>query len=248
MTLYRLTEFAELDSTNRYAAANLARLAHGDVIQAAIQTAGRGRWQRSWVSHLPGNLCLSLVLKPQGRPVAELPLVNVSQWLALCTCRVLAARGVTATLKWPNDILVHHCKIAGILAETVVMGGDFLGLVLGIGINLNLDAATLATIDQPATALNLELGRRVDVAGIRDALLTEFFNGYDAFLKTGFAGIRAEYLALCPFLGREVEVRRAAGSLRGVARDITAAGELELRTATGTVETVSLGEMFVAAT
>ena len=127
MNRYRVSEFAELDSTNRYACGRLRELADGDVIQAGIQTAGRGRWERKWISDVPGNLCLSLVLKPVGPP-AELPLAGLSQLLALSVCRVLETYGVPPALKWPNDIQVAGRKIAGILAETVVEGSEFLGL------------------------------------------------------------------------------------------------------------------------
>jgi len=243
MATYRLIEFAELDSTNCYACANLGRLAHGDVIQALVQTAGRGRWQRPWVSHVPGNLCLSFVLKPAGNP-ARLPLASLSQLLAVCVCRVLDTYGVKATLKWPNDIQVDGRKIAGILAETAVQGSEFLGLVLGIGVNLNLNDATLVTIDQPATSLNLVLGRAVAVTPFRDSLAGEFMNSYRALLETGFPLIRGEYLGRCAFIGSEVEVRHAQETLRGCARDVNAEGELVLLREDGELRTVSHGEMF----
>jgi BirA family transcriptional regulator, biotin operon repressor / biotin---[acetyl-CoA-carboxylase] ligase len=246
VTPYRLIEFAELDSTNRYACAQLAELAHGDVIQAAVQTAGRGRMARRWISHLPGNLCLSLVLKPAGAAPAALPLANLSQLLALSVCRALEARGVTATLKWPNDILVGGRKIAGILAETVQRGGEFQGLVLGLGVNLNLDPTVLAQIDQPATALNLEVGHPVDVPAFRDALLADFFAGYEPLLAQGFGAIHAEFVARCPFLGQTVQVRSGNELVRGTARAITPDGALELSGRDGPTRTITIGEMFVS--
>ncbi|HLP76491.1 MAG TPA: biotin--[acetyl-CoA-carboxylase] ligase [Candidatus Paceibacterota bacterium] len=243
MASYRLIEFAELDSTNRYACANLRQLADGDVIQAQVQTAGRGRWQRSWVSHVPGNLCLSFVLKPAGVP-SELPLASLSQLLAVCVVRVLDRHSVLATLKWPNDIQVDRRKIAGILAESVVEGSEFLGLVLGIGANLNLDAATLATINQPATSLNIALGRTVDVGKFRDDLATEFLAAYPGFLRTGFGAIRDEYLKRFPFIGEPVEIRSPNGMLEGRVQTVNANGELELIDHAGEPKTVTLGEIF----
>lgn len=246
MLHYRVIEFAELDSTNRHACAHLAELAHGDVIHAAIQTAGRGRMERRWISHMPGNLCLSIVLKPDAARVAELPLANLSQLLALSLCRVLESAGATTTIKWPNDIQVRARKIAGILAETVVRGSEFLGLVLGVGVNLNLDTKALATIDQPATSLADELNRLVDVARFRDDLLAEFFTHYEGFLAGGFGMIRDKYLRRCSFLGQWVEIRHQVETLRGTARGITSHGELELVSPDGLVQTISIGEMFQA--
>lgn len=242
MSRYRVIEFAELDSTNRYACGRLRDLADGDVIQAGIQTAGRGRWERKWISDVPGNLCLSFVLKPTGSP-AELPLAGLSQLLAVCACRVLETYGIQPALKWPNDIQVGGRKIAGILAETVVEGREFIGLVLGIGVNLNLDATTLATVDQPATALNLELGRYVSVLTFRDALLAEFFSRYETFLATSFALIQSEYRKRCQFLGQAITVRSPRTCLRGIARDITATGELELELPDGRRQNLALGEI-----
>lgn len=245
MSRYRVIEFAELDSTNRYVCSRLRELADGDVIQAGIQTAGHGRWERKWISDVPGNLCLSLVLKPAGPP-AELPLTGLSQLLALSVCRVLEGYGVPSTLKWPNDIQVGGRKIAGILAETVVAGREFLGLVLGLGVNLNLDATTVGTVDQPATALNLELGRYLSVLAFRDALLAEFFSQYDPFLVAGFPLIRTEYRQRCNFLGRAITVRSPSECVHGIARDITVAGELELELPDGQHRNLVWGEIGAA--
>lgn len=245
MSRYRVIEFAELDSTNRFACGRLRELADGDVIQAGIQTAGRGRWERKWISDVPGNLCLSLVLKPAGSP-AVLPLASLSQLLALSACRVLESYGVEPALKWPNDVQVGGRKIAGILAETVVTGSEFLGLVLGIGVNLNLDATVIATVDQPATALNLELGRYVSVLTFRDALLETFFARYRDFLQAQFPLIRTEYRQRCHFLGRAITVRSPQQWVQGIARDISPTGELELELPDGRQQQVGVGEIIFA--
>ena len=242
MPRYRINEFAELDSTNLHALANIYELSDGDVIQALVQTAGHGRLNRRWISHVPGNLCISLVLKPGHAPAGQLPLAGLSQLLAVSVCRAVGAR---ATLKWPNDVLLGGRKIAGLLAETVTQG-KFFGLVLGLGVNLNLDAETLATIDQPATSLSAWSGKPVDVTGFRDAVLEDFFSRYDEFLATGFELIRSEYLARCPFIGTDVGIRRGGEIIRGQARGITAHGALEVSPTEGPVRVVELGEMFLA--
>ncbi len=229
MSRYRINEFAELDSTNLHALANIHGLSDGDVIQALVQTAGHGRLNRRWISHVPGNLCLSLMLKPVHAPPADLPLAGLSQLLAISVCRAL---GVSATLKWPNDVLLGGSKIAGLLAETLTQG-EFVGLVLGLGVNLNLDAETLATIDQPPTSLSEWIGKPVDVTGFRDAVLEDFFNRYDEFLATGFEMIRSEYLARCPFIGTNIEVRRGGEIIRGRAHGVTVHGALEVITPDG---------------
>jgi len=117
---------------------------------------------------------------------------------------------------------------------------------LGIGLNLNLDAATLALVNQPATALNFLVGRAVAVAAFRDALLAEFFSRYDDFLAASFPLIRLEYRQRCGFLGREIDVRDQQDCVRGIARDITAAGELELELPDGQRRQLALGEIVCA--
>jgi BirA family biotin operon repressor/biotin-[acetyl-CoA-carboxylase] ligase len=243
MTRYRVNVFAKLDSTNLHALANIHELSDGDVIQALVQTDGHGRLGRRWLSDVPGNLCVSLVLKPAHVSPADLPLANLSQLLALSVCRALDARGARATLKWPNDVLVDGYKIAGLLAETVTRF-DFAGLVLGLGVNLNLDPETIASIDQPATSLSACTGKPVDVTGFRDSVLEDFFNRYDDFLAIGFPMIRSEYLVRCKFLGTHIGVRRGGETIRGEARGITAGGTLEVLMPDATLRTVDLGEIF----
>lgn len=240
MTRYRIIGFAELDSTNLHALANIHWLDDGDVIQALVQTQGHGRLNRRWISDVPGNLCVSLVLKPALGLPSDLPLACLSQLLALSVCRAL---GAGATLKWPNDVLLGGYKIAGLLAETVTQG-EFIGLVLGLGVNLNLDAETLATIDQPATSLSAWTGKPVDVSGFRDSVLEDFFARYDDFLATGFPLIRSEYLDRCGFMGTLIGVRRGGETIRGVAHGITAGGALEVLMPDATLHTVDLGEIF----
>jgi BirA family biotin operon repressor/biotin-[acetyl-CoA-carboxylase] ligase len=248
MARLRIIEFAELDSTNSYANAKLRELADGDVIHAAVQTAGHGRRQRRWISHLPGNLCLSIVLKPRHAAPAALPLVNISQLLALAVCRVLDTHGVRATLKWPNDVLVGGRKIGGLLAETVIQGaGELVGMVLGLGVNLNLPDDVLETIDQPATALMAETGQPVDVVMFRDAVLRDFASCYDDFLERGFGMIQTDYLARCAFIGSTVEIRCGDAIMRGMAHGITHDGALEIMTAAGALQRIELGEMFETA-
>jgi BirA family transcriptional regulator, biotin operon repressor / biotin---[acetyl-CoA-carboxylase] ligase len=242
MSRFRIYEFAELDSTNRYACTHLRELFDGDVIHALVQHAGRGRWERNWISDQPGNLCLSLILKPAGDP-AKLPLAGLAQLLALSTCRVLESHGPKPMLKWPNDILVDGRKIAGILAESIVQGPNFLGLVLGIGVNLNLKASALAKIDQPATALNQLLGRAVDVDAFRNALLEDFFARRHKFLATGFPLIEAEYRQRCPFLGQAITVSNPQEQISGIARDLTPSGELELELPGGERRQLAYGEI-----
>jgi biotin-(acetyl-CoA carboxylase) ligase len=91
--------------------------------------------------------------------------------------------------------------------------------------------------------LNFLVGRPVVVPTFRDALLPDFFSRYDEFLAVGFPLIREEYRQRCGFLGREISVRDPLDCIQGIARDITAAGELELELADGERRHLALGEI-----
>jgi BirA family biotin operon repressor/biotin-[acetyl-CoA-carboxylase] ligase len=189
---------------------------------------------------------LSCVLKPEASEIVRLPLANVSQLMALAACHVLEGYEVKPALKWPNDILVSGQKIAGILAETVTEGTRLLGLVIGIGVNLNLSSEVLAGVGQPATSLNLLKGHPIEVTSFREALLSAFFESYDSFLKQGFLMIRSEYLQRFHYCGKQVAVKTGGQSVQGTVLTINSDGALELREANGTVRVITLGEIFSA--
>ncbi len=243
---YSVLKFPELDSTNRHVLAHLEELADGQVVHADVQRGGRGRQERRWRSDRPGNLCMTLVIKPPPGHPAALPLASLSQLLALSVCRALEAYGAAATVKWPNDVQVGGLKIAGLLAETVVRGAQLAGMALGVGVNLNMSAAELAEIDQPATSLCQWTGRPVVVDDFRDLALDDFFQRRRALMEQGFPFIRDEYLARCNFIGNRVDVRKPSGALSGIAADINDEGELVLLTDEGQTEEISIGEMFAA--
>ncbi len=216
----------EVDSTNLYGKSNLDALDDRTVIHALSQTSGRGRFTRAWKNLGAGNLFLSFVLKPSNdfRSVYS----NLTQYLSVVLCNILESYGITPQIKWPNDVLVNNKKIAGILSETVMQGQLFRGLVLGIGVNLNATFDLLGEIDKPATALNLEIGRNVDVFEFKNYLVSEFFAEYDKFLETGFEYIKSKYISRADFLDKEICVQIFDKKSKGIARSITDNGELVL--------------------
>lgn len=220
--------FEELDSTNLYAKTHCAELAHGTVISAARQTAGRGRFDRQWVSPA-GNLYFTVVLKPQKIDF----IANVTQLMSLSVCRALEELKIPAQIKWPNDVLVNGKKICGILSESVTSGSRFEGLVTGVGVNLR--PVPQEQISQPACAVGDFTAAPAPDDFLR-VLLNYFWQDYPAVTQEGFSVIREAYKKRFALLGKQISVKNGQKPLFGTAQDVSPQGTLLLRTASGTEE------------
>lgn len=215
MSGYTLLYLPEVDSTNEYALRNLRFLADRQVIAAGIQTKGRGRLNRNWISDVPKNVYASIILKPRDSWIFGITPANISQYMALCICELLESYQVCASLKWPNDILVERKKIAGILGQAFFNGSRMESFILGTGINLNLSEKDLMNINQPASALNLLTGRPINRNQFLGRLLNRFFNGYDEFVGQGFPSIIEAYEQRSLFLGELIKVLLPDGEVEG---------------------------------
>lgn len=173
---YHLIKFSEIDSTNNYALAHLNELAHGSVIQAEIQTAGRGQFENRWFSTVPQNIYISIVIKPEIKS-ADKFIKYITKYTADKVVKVFTEyiSRKRIKIKLPNDILIDNKKIAGILTETKFIGLKCLGVVIGMGINLNMPEKLLQIIDQPATALNILVKKKINRNIFLKELLSIFF-------------------------------------------------------------------------
>lgn len=237
---YNLIYFPEITSTNTHALKNISEYSDRDVLMAEVQTEGRGRFDRKWISDKPGNIYISFVLKPENISYLN----NIPQYLSVKLCEVLEAYGVNPVIKWPNDVLINNKKIAGILAQTSIRGNTFNGLVLGIGVNLNFAQEDMEKIDRPAASLNLVLGKKVDRDKFLEDLLNSFFENYDEFLSTGFDFIKNDYTKRAYFLGNTVTVDTYKTKIRGIAKKIEDDGSLLIISDEFSVEIiVNMGEI-----
>ena len=218
----------EVDSTNFYAKNNLEALSDKTIIQALRQTFGHGRFSRKWIDLGGENLYLSFVLKPSTDFLESYS--NLTQYLSVVLCEVLENYGLIPSIKWPNDVLINDKKIAGILSETVMQGTELKGLILGIGVNLNVDKKDIKKVtDKVITALNLEINEKVDLQNFTKDLVAKFFEKYDEFLLNGFRIIKQDYLNYANFLNENVKVETINGTVSGIAASITDCGELVLK-------------------
>lgn len=178
--------FDELNSTSVYAHQHLEELEDLDVISCDLQTQGHGQFQRYWFSSDKngGNIYISIVLKPSNIE----HLNELTRFIALIGAQTLKEYGLAPTFKFPNDILIDGKKIAGFLAESEFLGSKCKGVILGCGINLNLDEEELSKIDISATSIFNETKKHVNKQEFLDKFLNNFEKEYNDFLINGIKG------------------------------------------------------------
>jgi len=217
-----------LPSTNARARELATRGANDLAVVAAEQTGGRGRRDRTWASP-PGGIWLSILLRPTA-PAAHAPVYTLGGAVAVADA-VPAAVG--ARIKWPNDVLVGGRKLAGVLTETATTGGELDWVIVGIGLNANVDPADLPGEDP--TSLRAELGP-VDRRQLAQRMIERTHE---------LAGAPAEILPawrrLADTLGRRVRVETDTETIVGEAVDVTFPGALVVETPGGR-RTVAAGE------
>ncbi len=228
MYMSRLLHLTEVDSTNTYLKTRQANLPHATVVYADTQTAGRGRYDRTWVSKA-GGLYFSVLLKPPFHPF----LANLTQLMALSICQALESYGLSPAIKWPNDVQVNGRKISGILSEAVFDKTTFEAVVLGAGINISQDG--LQAVGQPATSLKA-LGVQTTREEVLENILRFFWHGYPALCEKGFETICAEYTKRFAALGKEITVKDGETTILGLAEGISPRGTLLVRTPQGLQE------------
>src|SRR5450830_1875295 len=194
------------------------------LVLAEQQTAGRGRRGRKWVSPFAQNVYYSLVLRIDGG-LRQLEGLSLVVGLAVMQClRELGVKG--AALKWPNDVLVGHKKIAGILLELVGDPADICHVVLGIGINVNMQKA--AEVDQQWTSAQLETGSTVDRNDLVARLglqLQSYLQRHKAF---GFTALQEEWEQNHLWQGRAVSLIAGVNQIDGVVLGVDRQGALRL--------------------
>jgi len=231
--------FDSIDSTNAEALRAVAQGREAPfMVLAERQTAGRGRRGRTWVSPFAENLYYSLVLRIDGgmRQLEGLSLV-----VGLAVMQALRELGIArAGLKWPNDVLVGQQKIAGILLELVGDPADVCHVVLGIGINVNMQSTD--AVDQQWTSMRLESGKPVD----RNRLVSLLSKRLQEYLvlhrEQGFAPIQAQWEANHLWQGRAVSLIAGVNQVDGEVMGIDHQGALRLKV-DGVEKSFSGGEL-----
>jgi len=223
----------ETDSTNtrlREQAQNGA--CSGSVCLAELQRHGRGRHGRRWVSPFAANLYLSLLWR-STRGAAALGGLSLVAGIAVLQC--LRTFGVTeAGLKWPNDVLAGNAKLAGILIDVAGESAGPCAVVIGIGINVDMQNAPAPAIDQAWTDMRRLTGRR-DLSRNRVAarLLDCLLPALATFESAGLAPFMADWERYDLVSGHRIDLRLPDDIVHGTACGIDAGGALLVETSSG---------------
>ena len=238
-TTHTHLHFTEIDSTHLYALREAERLPDGTVVTADFQTAGKGRFDRSWITSAGDSLLLSLILKPKTDPDHVALLTPL---LALAITELLEEIGVRTMIRWPNDVVVSDKKIAGILAESSFSGSALQHAVVSVGLNVNQENNALAAIDRPATSLFAETGAHKAPAELLSPLLAHFDALYETFLSQGFAPLAEQWRRKQMLAGKRIRLQVGNELHEGTVTAFNADGSLTLADARGRETSFHAGE------
>jgi BirA family biotin operon repressor/biotin-[acetyl-CoA-carboxylase] ligase len=238
----------EVDSTNRRLLASppppAGELA---VCLAEFQSAGRGRRGRRWRAPLGSGLCLSVGWQFAAAP-RDLGALTLA--VGVVARRAVAeVAGLDVALKWPNDLALDERKLGGILLELAAEAQGRCHVVAGIGINVSLPPASLATLsDWPRGAIDLATAKR-GTPPPRPLLAARLIDGladlFASYAESGFAPYSAEWRAADFLNGRPVRVDDSPAAASGIARGIDGDGALLIETAGGARRRVLSGDVSV---
>lgn len=235
---WKRKHFQTIDSTNNWAKAHMKSFSPSEltVISADYQTAGRGRFKRSWVAPSDANVLMTFCffLSSLNDSIGNIP-----QVLALSVCKVLSFLPIR--LKWPNDLLLERKKMGGILCETVQVEGG-VGVALGIGINVNMTQQELALIDIPAHSLLHYTGKRWDRERLIEDLANQFASDLETFKCEGIAAFLAIYRSSLD-MPAFVTIQDGHRLVQGAFHSIDERGGLVIQLQDGILKTVYTGEI-----
>ncbi|NUO18278.1 biotin--[acetyl-CoA-carboxylase] ligase [bacterium] len=230
----------EVDSTNRFLKENPEIFTlSGGVLIAGHQSAGRGRQSRLWSDCADSSLLFSLALRLHGQSDSK-GMLSLLPAIALGRTIRNHDTGADVELKWPNDVLLSHRKVAGILAESSsTESGET--IVIGVGINVN----SIPSIEFAWPAISLWQGSAWHPS--REVLLAELLNAweplFDAYMDGAFDSIRESWEELGPRYGsrmRRVEFNSVSeGEFVGLGLN----GQLLLRLSSGEIQEVFSGDI-----
>lgn len=235
----RIYHFPKVDSTMMEASRLIATgVPEGTVVLASEQTQGRGRFHRSWKSRI-GDILMSVVFYPRQDIVGLMSVLG-------CLAVVRAIRdqtGISAKIKWPNDILINDKKVCGILVESSSQNNNVKYCILGLGLNVTMDPSTEPDIAERATSLLIEYKKNVNQSDLIRSLFHEIDMLYSDLKGNVFPLI--EWKNSVMTIGENVTAIGEEGSVCGLAEGIDDSGRLLIRKKDGTLIKLLSGEVSI---
>jgi BirA family transcriptional regulator, biotin operon repressor / biotin---[acetyl-CoA-carboxylase] ligase len=212
--------------------------AEGTVVIAGMQTTGRGRLARTWLSP-EGSLAMSVILMPAVNNLPQLVMIA-----SLAVVRAIKqVAGLETHIKWPNDIMLKGKKVCGILIENEVKGGKVNFAVIGIGINVNLNPFDFPEIADIATSLSHEAGQKISNVELTGTLLFELERLY--LEAQAGAAVHREWQENMETLGKQIKVNTGKTVEKGKAETVTENGNLILRHDDGSLTEIVAGDVTI---
>ncbi len=230
--------FKETESTNIIARQMAGSVEEGTVVIAESQTGGLGRLGRKWISP-EGGIWFSVILKPKMQPLYA---PRITLLAGVAAAKVIRGYGLPAKIKWPNDVLINNKKVCGILTEIGAEMDSINYVILGIGIDANVDTETFPDeVRDLSTSLKKEMGHEIDRVEFVQRLLSLLESLYLKFQKEGFSSILEEWRNMSATIGEWVKITTQTRTIYGEAIGVDSEGALILETGEGKLEKIVAG-------
>jgi len=236
----KIIHFNKIPSTNLYAKKLIdENIDNGTIVIADVQTKGRGRKNRSWISP-HGGLWFSVILYPDISPKRGMVITMAASISVTQAIRDIA--GLKTEIKWPNDVLLKNKKVCGILTEFNAELNKIKYAIVGIGINVNnkIDGE----LEDIAISLKQEIGSEVSREKLFGLILENFDNNYYKLKNNDFEHIKKIWLTYSNIIGKKVRIIEEKNMIEGIVKDIYDDGSLIIKTNSG-INNVLNGDMAI---
>ena len=239
---YKIYCYGSVSSTNDIAKKIAAKTDEEKIlILAETQKRGKGRLGRQWLSP-KGGVWLSIILRPQISPKDASKLTFITSSTVAKTIKIMY--GLKTEVKWPNDVVVSGRKISGILTEASTKENIVEFVVVGVGINANVDLESFpSSLRNSVTSLKHELGYEIKRKALTKNLLQNFEQRFRRLQQGLWNVLLQEWKSMATFLGEQVEVTSFDEVFVGEAWDVDETGALIIRLEDGTLKKVVVGDV-----
>ena len=242
--IQKIEHYDSLDSTNTLAKNKASEgAAEGTLIIADEQLKGRGRLGREWTSPKGTGIWMSLVLRPDIEPIHAAKMTQIAA--AAMNESIIRTTGLDAGIKWPNDIIINKKKICGILTEMSAELNTVNYIVVGIGVNVNVESFP-EEIEDKASSLKIESGNTIRRQDVVVEFVKQFERFYKAYIDEGDLHTTLDYCRNNSVtLGQKVRIIHKNETQFGEAIDLNEDGELIVKFENGDIKPVFYGEVSV---